>query len=219
MTRSISHKHAAPSNIFDGFAPHNPHDLVLIAPSDAQEFTHEGIQFAYSPSTGKGFRHITTGWRAIKAGTLHRTYTHVGVNGFMQQFHRIIAQHFLNGGAPIPRGLQVDHIQHATGSHIQDTLDNLRIVTSAQNTHNSRVPHNNTSGFKGVSWYNPTKKWRARITLNGMTKQLGSFPTPEAAYIAYCTASHEYHGEHGCYDAAQLNRAIAAECGRMEVEA
>ncbi len=188
------------------------HDLVL---NDVQEFTHEGIQFAYSPSTGKGFRHLATGWRSIKAGTLHRTYTQVNVNGFMQQFHCIIAQHFLNGGVPIPHSLQVDHIMQTTGSHIQDALDNLRLTTRSQNTHNSRVPRNNTSGFKGVTFHKRDKKWRAQIILNGMTKQLGCFLTPEAAYIAYCTASREYHGEHGCYDAAQLRRAIAAECGRM----
>ena len=63
----------------------------------------------------------------------------------------------------IPKGMYTDHINH-------DTLDNrkcnLRICTNQENSFNSKLNKNNTSGYKGVSWEERRKKWRASINKN-----------------------------------------------------
>ena len=44
---------------------------------------------------------------------------------------------------------------------------------------------NKTSRYKGVSWFKPTKKWRANICVNGKQKSLGYFDLEEEAALAY----------------------------------
>ena len=100
--------------------------------------------------------------------------------------HRLISN-------PKP-GQGVDHIDH---NGLNNRRQNLRNCTHNQNMWNCRNRKNNTSGFKGVSWFKPSKKWMARIAKNGKDIHLGIFETKEEAYAAYCEASRELHGEHG----------------------
>jgi hypothetical protein len=88
-------------------------------------------------------------------------------------------------------GHNVDHID---GDGLNNRRSNLRFATTAQNSANRGKQKNNTSGFKGVRWHKRDKRWRAVIGINGKTKQIGSFKTPEAAYDAYCAAARELHG-------------------------
>lgn len=88
-------------------------------------------------------------------------------------------------------GEEVDHIHHLT---LDNRKSELRLCTKNQNQHNSRKRENNTSGFKGVSWFERDQKWRAKITINCKQKHLGYFTTPEDAYSAYCQAAAELHG-------------------------
>ena len=75
-------------------------------------------------------------------------------------------------------------VDHKDNDGLNNQRSNLRI-TKGQNTHNSRLRADNTSGFKGVSLYKPTGKWRAGITFEGRAINLGYFPTPEAAAKRY----------------------------------
>lgn len=88
------------------------------------------------------------------------------------------------------------------GDHINgDTLDNrrcnLRACTVAENTQNMKMPRTNTIGLKGVSFFKPNGKYRARICVDNKQRLLGYFSTPEEAHEAYCKASKELHGEFG----------------------
>lgn len=87
---------------------------------------------------------------------------------------------------------QVDHIHHLT---LDNRKSELRLCTGSQNMCNSGKHADNTSGFKGVTWHKQRQKWQARIMLNGKSKFLGYFLTPELAYAAYCKAALELHGD------------------------
>lgn len=93
-----------------------------------------------------------------------------------------------------PVGLEVDHID---GNGLNNTRGNLRKATKTQNGQNSRKRINNTSGFKCVSLHKETGKWRARITIDGKSKSLGLFHTPEQAHDARVAAATKYRGEFG----------------------
>jgi hypothetical protein len=72
---------------------------------------------------------------------------------------------------------------------------NLRRATHLENMRNIGVRKGSTSGFKGVSWHGPSKKWRARITINGKRRiSLGLFESKEKAGEAYRLAAYKYHG-------------------------
>jgi hypothetical protein len=102
----------------------------------------------------------------------------------MIYMHRLISR--------APRGMLVDHMN-------RDTLDNrrgnLRLATNAQNQANRRLSKNNTSGVKGVSWYEGVGKWVAHITVDRRRIHLGHHDTIEAAARAREAAEIRYQGE------------------------
>ena len=56
-----------------------------------------------------------------------------------------------------------------------------------------RIQKNNTSGVRGVQWYEPSKKWRAVIGVNKKTIHLGYFENKKDAVAARKAAEEKYH--------------------------
>jgi HNH endonuclease len=89
-----------------------------------------------------------------------------------------------------PEGLVVDHINHDT---LDNRRENLRVVTHADNMHNSGLNINNASGYRGVKKHQ--KYWRADLAhksygthmteSKSLRKFLGLFDTAEDAARAY----------------------------------
>jgi len=85
-------------------------------------------------------------------------------------------------------------IDHINGDRADNRIANLRQATSAENHANAGRRKGNRSGIKGVSWYKPTRKWRARIVVDYREIYLGYFDTAEAAQAAYLAAAKEHFG-------------------------
>lgn len=91
---------------------------------------------------------------------------------------------------------KVDHINH----NLKDNRkSNLRIVSTSENGMNRTVNINNTSGVTGVHFNKGMNEWVARIQVNGVRIQLGSFPNFEEAVKARKDAEEKYFGEYS-YD-------------------
>jgi len=86
---------------------------------------------------------------------------------------------------------EVDHID---GNGLNNTKINLRCCSHAENVRNRRLNRNSSSGYKGVYKNGKSEKWRARITLNGHRRGLGTFDSPEDAHRAYVAAAKDLHG-------------------------
>ncbi len=86
---------------------------------------------------------------------------------------------------------QGDHINQ---NSLDNTDENLRIATHAQQQHNRKVFHHSKSGLKGVAT-RPNGRFQAKIRCNGVVHHLGSFTTAELAHAAYVKAALELHGE------------------------
>jgi hypothetical protein len=93
-----------------------------------------------------------------------------------------------------PPGYVVDHID---GDPLNNRRDNMRIVTSSENSWNQKISKANKSGYKGVCFAAREGRWRAQIRKNKRQYMLGYFKDPADAAAAYAAASAELHGEHG----------------------
>lgn len=86
--------------------------------------------------------------------------------------------------------LEIDHVN---GDRTDNRIQNLRIATREQNTQNSSVRKDSSTGVKGVS---PDRNsFRARCWSNGVRHYLGNFPTIEAAAEAVRKFRENEHKE------------------------
>lgn len=126
-----------------------------------------------------------------------KRYDSVAVDGETVLAHRVIWA--------IEYGVWPDHlIDHADGIKKNNRLSNLRAATTQQNRWNSRHKKPNLLGFKGVGkqW----DKYRAAIKINGRTRHLGVYDTPEEAHEVWCLAADLLHGEFASHQSDQGER-------------
>lgn len=83
---------------------------------------------------------------------------------------------------------------HKNRDTLDNTDDNLRIVTPEEQARNQGIRRDNTSGHKGVSYFWQTGRWRAYIFVKGKQINLGYYLTREEAITAYRTAALLYYG-------------------------
>lgn len=95
-------------------------------------------------------------------------------------------------GCPLLLDQEVDHISHDT---LDNTLENLDIVSQRENRWNTGKQRNNTSGMKGVHWNRQCGKWQARITYGGKKIYIGLFDCVEEAGRAYDRKCLELRGD------------------------
>lgn len=88
-----------------------------------------------------------------------------------------------------------DYIDHVNGVKSDNRFVNLREATVSENVRNSVMPKNNTSGIKGVSWSERSKKWVVYLQTEGKNKQLGYFKNKADAEEVVRAAREKAHGE------------------------
>lgn len=135
--------------------------------------------------TGKRMRSGQIAGAVLPMGT---GYMGIRINGRRYLSHRL-AVLYMTGKWPLRL---VDHIDC---NGMNNRWENLREATNTNNAGNCRVPVNNTSGAKGVSWHRDAKKWVANIKRSGRQFNLGLYSTVEEAAAAYLTAAKDHFGE------------------------
>lgn len=87
---------------------------------------------------------------------------------------------------PAPEGLEWDHVDR---DRLNNQRGNLRAVTHTENVWNATPRYDNTSGFKGVSWYRKYGQWRVQISVDGRVRHVGYFDSIVEAAAAYADAA------------------------------
>jgi len=140
----------------------------------------------------RSFNIFNTQFAGERAGSIKRKqsgncYIEINLLGKSTLAHRIVWK--LHYGTEPP--LIIDHVD---GDGTNNKIENLREATIHQNGWNAKKSSRNNSGYKGVSFNTEKNKWRAAIHVNGKTRLLGYFSSPEEASEAYKKASMELHG-------------------------
>lgn len=149
---------------------------------------------------------LSRSWRVAKSRNSFYAYTRI--EGKDAAMHRLIQ------GLTDPRVL-VDHWDFCG---LNNTYDNMRVVTAQQNNANRRKSFKTktTSIYKGVSLKTTgvpaDRPWVANIRVSGddykrRRVSLGYYATPEEAALAYNVAAIKYFGEY-----AHLNEICAVPC-------
>lgn len=90
-------------------------------------------------------------------------------------------------------------VDHINGNCLDNRRMNLRFCDKSGNGQNSKIPKNNRSGYKGVTYYPRYEKygtpWMAQIGFNMKHTTIGYFPTSIEAARAYNKRAKELHGE------------------------
>ena len=152
----------------------------------------------YNPETGD-FVWCELPRRGVKSGSIAGSklpnnsgngYLAIRVDSKLCMAHRL-AFLYMNGSLP-EKGEQVDHID---GNGLNNSWENLRIVTPAGNLRNQKLYSNNKSGYCGVAWTPENGKWRVRIE----NKHYGYFHNILDAALMAASAYEKlgYHSNHG----------------------
>lgn len=145
----------------------------------------------YDPETGIFTYSKTVNPRALE-GQIARSvqssgHLRIQINKKQYQLHHLAFLYMLGY---LPQ--EVDHINRIPDDN---KWENLRECTRSQNSYNSSIRSDNTSGVKGVSWHKKLQKWRVRIYIDGKETNFGVFDSLEDATFIAKEARRKYHGE------------------------
>lgn len=145
--------------------------------------------FLYDPITGIFTNKIRRSGSCAgkKAGSLNNNgYALIRINKKNYAAHRL-AWLYMYGAWPT---FEIDHINMVRHDN---RICNLREVTRFQNSQNTGLNSNNTSGHKGVHWDTTNSKWKGQIRLNGKRFSLGYFINLNDAILARKQAEEQLH--------------------------
>ena len=88
------------------------------------------------------------------------------------------------------------YIDHINGQRDDNRITNIREVSNQQNSLNSKISKNNTSGIKGVYWDKSRNKWAVRLFVNGKCKFFKRFDDMDLAKLVIEEVRNKYHGKY-----------------------
>ena len=137
---------------------------ALVSDMDFARLNKFKWRLLWLPKTGK--------WYAIRSGPNGNIYMHDEI-------------------AKPPAGLEVHH-RNTFG--LDNQRRNLKKVTRSQHLQHRRLLSDNSSGYRGVSFFKNTRSWRAQIQKDHELVYLGSFKSPIDAALAYDRAARRLYG-------------------------
>jgi len=106
-------------------------------------------------------------------------------------------------------------IDHHDGNGLDNRRANLREADQSHNQMNVRKSPGASSGFKGVCWHKASRRWLARIKLNGVSRHIGVFRDEVDAATAYNFAAHKLFGAFARFNVpSQISLSSLLACSR-----
>ena len=86
-------------------------------------------------------------------------------NIISKRIHRLVGEAYLDNPENKPC---IDHID---GDRLNNDLSNLRWATSSENSQNTKIRNDNTSGTKNIHWHKQNNRWSYEKKINGILHQ------------------------------------------------
>ena len=146
----------------------------------------------YDPKTGV-FTRLVRPPNQTQAGSIAgwinpKGYRDIRVDGRSYRAHRL-AWFYMTG-----KWSRTD-LDHINRDKTDNRFVNLREATRSQNSVNSKISSNNTSGVRGVYFDKRKKKFRAQVVVNGKCIAIGLHRTVEDAAKVATALRKKYYGE------------------------
>lgn len=132
------------------------------------------------------------GKAGMRFGSFDGRYRHGMFCGKMFREHQLVW--FLHHGY-IP-----EYIDHVNNNPLDNSIDNLRIVSQKQNGMNSKKRKDNKTGCKGVIFDKARNQYRVEITVNKKRIYLGRYEDLELASLVADEARDLYHGKYARFE-------------------
>lgn len=125
------------------------------------------------------------------AGTFKNGYVQISINKQLIRAHRLA---WLIVYGESPKG----HIDHINSNRSDNSIENLRDVSGADNAKNKRLSDKSLTGFSGV-YLHQNGKFRVKGMANNKQKHIGYFANLKDAVIARKAfeADNGFHVNHG----------------------
>jgi hypothetical protein len=98
--------------------------------------------------------------------------------------HQLVAIAFL-GHKPCGNTMVIDHIDNIKTNN---SLNNLQVISSRENSSKDKWRHNPSSRYTGVYFHSIKNKWESSISVNGISFYLGCFKNESNAGEEYANA-------------------------------
>jgi len=123
-------------------------------------------------------------WLEVKGSVDKDGYRQVNINKKLYKFHRVV--YFIhNPEWDIHNSSTDNSIDHIDRNPLNNSIENLRVVTHSQNMCNQNC--------KGYTFIKARGKYKAQINVDGKNKHLGYFVSEDDARDAYLIAKEKYH--------------------------
>lgn len=143
----------------------------------------------YNPLTGDFIWLKSRLFKGKKAGYISSDgYLLIGIENKKYAAHRL-AWLYMTGELPMTTLDHIDTIKH------NNKWNNLRKATISQNSCNTKLYSNNTSGVKGIVWNKRNAKWAVQITIHKKSTFGGYFKNLDEAILAIQNLREILHKE------------------------
>lgn len=163
--------------------------------TDTQKFINEirKVYYVLNGTLYKTFKSKETPHKSVGYFDKGCGYLRMKYKGKAWLVHRLI---FILEHGHLP-----EFIDHINKIKVDNRVENLRACGyKGENTVNSKIRADNTSGYRGVTKVTNSKSWQASIFQKGRRQYLGSFADPKDAAKVYNIKAKELFG-----DFAELN--------------